>query len=82
MSSMLDRIRVCPDTSRFLYFAVDVFSEFHSARSPAGGTYPTTLAREGDKLGVFAAVAVYPGSSMGEDAAVKVLFEGFSDLIP
>ncbi len=68
--------------STFDYLAVDVFSEFHSALSPAGGAYSTALAREGDKQGVFVAVAVYLGSSMGEDAAVEVLFEGFSDLIP
>ena len=50
--------------------AVDVLSELHRSLCAAGGAYPATLTGEGDKERVLAAVAVYPGSTVSEDAAV------------
>jgi hypothetical protein len=64
------------------YFAVNMFCELHRSLCSTGGTDPTALARERDKERVLAAITVYPSGAVSEDSAVKVLCEGFSDLIP
>ena len=51
-------------------FAVDMLSELHRSLGPTGGADPTAFARERDKERVLASVAVYPGGTMSEDAAV------------
>ncbi len=51
-------------------FTVDVLGELHGPLSSAGWTYPSALAGEGYKECVFAPVAIHPGGSMSEDAAV------------
>jgi hypothetical protein len=38
--------------------------------------------REGDQERVFAAITVYSSGAVSDDSTVKVLCEGFSDLIP
>ena len=51
-------------------FAIDMLSKLDCSLCSAGWTDPTTLARERDKERVLAAIAVYPGGTMSEDAAV------------
>ena len=58
-------------------FAVDVFCELHCSLITARGTHSTALTGEGDKKRVFAAITVYPSSTVSEDAAVKIFVEGF-----
>lgn len=58
-------------------FAVDVFCELYRSFRPAGWADPSALTGEGDKKRVFAAITVYPSSTVSEDAAVKIFVEGF-----
>jgi hypothetical protein len=54
----------------FKNFTVDVLSELHRSLSATRRAYPSTLAGEGDKERVLAAIAVNSSSAMGEDSAV------------
>ena len=51
-------------------FTVNMLCELYSSLRPAGGAYPTALARKRDKEGVLTSVAVYPSGSVSEDSAV------------
>lgn len=62
-------------------FAVNVFGELYRSLGPARGAYSSAFAGERDKERVLTAIAVYPGGTVGEDAAVKVLCKSFSDLV-
>jgi hypothetical protein len=63
-------------------FAVNMLCELHRSLCSTGGTDLAAFAREGDQERVFAAITVYPSGAVSEDSTVKVLCEGFSDLIP
>jgi hypothetical protein len=63
-------------------FAVDVLCELHCSLSATRRAHPSALAGESDKKGVLAPIAIHAGSSVSEDAAVKVLIVGLHDLIP
>ena len=58
-------------------FVVDVLCELDSSLRSTGRADPSALTGEGDKKRVFAAITVYPSSTVSEDAAVKIFAEGF-----